>query len=83
MKGFISESIKKFCEMCLWFYQTLISPYIAPSCRYYPSCSHYAKEAINKFGAKGIFLILKRILKCNPFSSGGYDPVPKKLYINE
>ena len=83
MKGFISESIKKFCKMCLWGYQTLISPYIAPSCRYYPSCSHYAKEAISKFGAKGIFLILKRILKCNPFSSGGYDPVPKKLYINE
>ena len=83
MKSLILKIITKFCDLCLCFYQTLVSPYIPPSCKYYPSCSHYAKQAINKFGIKGIFLILKRILKCNPFSSGGYDPVPKKLYINE
>jgi putative membrane protein insertion efficiency factor len=52
---------------------------MAPSCRYYPSCSNYAKQAIDEFGIKGIFLTLKRILKCNPFFSGGYDPVPQKM----
>ena len=46
-------------------------------CKYYPTCSNYAKEAITKYGAlKGTFLTLKRILKCNPFSKGGVDLVP-------
>jgi len=47
------------------------------SCKYYPTCSTYALEAIEKYGAaKGGFLAVKRILRCNPFSKGGYDPVP-------
>lgn len=59
------------------FYQKAISPLTPPSCRFYPTCSHYAKEAITKHGAfKGGFLSVKRILKCHPFHPGGYDPVP-------
>ncbi|MBN2531716.1 MAG: membrane protein insertion efficiency factor YidD [Spirochaetales bacterium] len=58
-------------------YQNMISPYFPSQCRFYPSCSHYAEEAISKYGSmKGIFLFIKRILKCHPFHPGGYDPVP-------
>lgn len=58
-------------------YQLGISPHLPQSCRYYPSCSQYAIEAIKKYGSvKGSVLALKRILRCNPFHEGGYDPVP-------
>jgi len=58
-------------------YQILISPLLGHRCRFFPSCSHYATEAINTFGtAKGSFLAVKRICKCHPFHPGGYDPVP-------
>ena len=60
----------------IYIYQ--ITPLSSHSkCRYYPTCSNYAKEAIETYGSfKGLFLTIKRILKCNPFSKGGYDPVP-------
>ena len=59
------------------FYQQAISPYLPPSCRYVPTCSTYAIQAIEKYGAaKGSYLAAKRILRCNPFHKGGYDPVP-------
>ncbi len=59
------------------FYRKFISPLILPRCRFYPTCSQYALEAINKYGAiKGGYLFLKRIIKCQPFCKGGYDPVP-------
>jgi len=58
-------------------YQYLISPLSPPTCRFTPSCSHYASEAIEKHGViKGSWLGTKRILRCNPWNSGGYDPVP-------
>jgi putative membrane protein insertion efficiency factor len=58
------------------FYRKYISPLKRPSCRFYPTCSMYAIEAIEKYGAlKGLFMSIKRILRCNPFSKGGYDPV--------
>jgi len=58
-------------------YQRLISPFIGASCRYLPSCSDYAIEAIDKFGIiRGTMLSIKRILKCNPLGSSGYDPIP-------
>lgn len=61
------------------FYQTKISPNTPPRCKYYPTCSQYALEAIETFGAfKGFFLALWRLLRCNPFSKGGIDPVPEK-----
>lgn len=58
------------------FYQRFISPALPPTCRFYPSCSHYAYEAIAKYGIiKGTRLAAWRILRCNPFGRGGYDPV--------
>lgn len=59
------------------FYQQCISPLTPPACRYTPTCSQYAIEAIQKYGPfKGGWLALKRILRCNPFGGSGYDPVP-------
>lgn len=59
-------------------YQTGLSPFLIPSCRYTPSCSQYALEAIETYGAwQGGRLALGRILRCHPFHPGGYDPVPK------
>jgi len=58
-------------------YQYVISPYIAPSCRFTPSCSQYALEVIKKHGVfRGCWLSVKRILRCNPWHPGGYDPAP-------
>ena len=65
------------------FYQFFISPWFGQNCKYHPTCSQYAKEAIFMRGViVGAFLSFLRILKCNPFSNGGYDPVPdcKKKY---
>ncbi|AGC69720.1 putative membrane protein insertion efficiency factor [Thermoclostridium stercorarium subsp. stercorarium DSM 8532] len=67
----------------LWLikmYQTYVSPLKGKSrCRFYPTCSEYAYEAIMIHGPlKGLFLSVKRILKCHPFSKGGYDPVPRE-----
>ena len=59
------------------FYQRVISPTHPPCCRFVPTCSQYALEAVTKYGAlKGGWLALRRILRCNPFCKGGYDPVP-------
>ncbi len=61
------------------FYRKYISPKTPPSCKFTPTCSQYGLEAIERFGAfKGGFMSLWRILRCNPFSKGGYDPVPQK-----
>ena len=58
------------------FYQKFISPLKKPCCRFYPTCSSYALEALKKYGAlKGTYLSVKRILKCHPFNKGGYDPL--------
>jgi putative membrane protein insertion efficiency factor len=58
-------------------YQLWISPLLPSACRYYPTCSVYAVEAIEKYGAvSGSWLALRRIARCHPFRSGGYDPVP-------
>jgi putative membrane protein insertion efficiency factor len=59
------------------FYQKFISPALPPACRFYPSCSHYGYQAIEKYGLfKGGWMAVKRISRCHPFHPGGYDPVP-------
>lgn len=61
------------------FYQKNISPQKPPRCRFFPTCSQYAVEALERFGAlKGSFLAIYRLLRCTPLSKGGYDPVPQK-----
>ena len=58
-------------------YQRFVSPYTPPSCRFYPSCSTYAVDAIARYGAwRGGYLAVRRLLRCHPFHAGGYDPVP-------
>ena len=70
--------MKRLLVKLVKFYQLSISPLKAPCCKYYPTCSNYAIEAIERFGAfKGFFMAIYRILRCNPFSKGGYDPVPE------
>ncbi len=62
------------------FYHAAISPFLPKACRFTPTCSQYAIEAIMKFGAiRGTLLSAYRILRCNPFCRGGYDPVPEKF----
>ena len=68
--------IKKALIMLIKFYRKFISPLKKPCCRFYPTCSAYAMQAIEKYGAfKGSLLAIKRILKCHPFNDGGYDPL--------
>lgn len=74
---FISKCISKCFLGLIKFYQHCISPLTPPACRYTPTCSQYAIEAIRKYGPfKGGWLAFKRILRCNPFGGSGYDPVP-------
>ncbi|WP_428833119.1 membrane protein insertion efficiency factor YidD [Porphyromonas macacae] len=61
----------------IYFYKTVISPLTPPSCRFTPTCSTYAVEALKKHGPfKGLWLTIKRILRCHPWGGSGYDPVP-------
>lgn len=76
--------MKKILIILIKFYKFALSPIFPPSCRFYPTCSHYAIEAIEKFGSiKGLYLAVKRILRCNPFTKGGYDPVPEKFIFKK
>ena len=69
--------MKKFLICLIKFYKKYISPMKSTKCPYIPSCSSYGLEAVEKYGAmKGSLLALWRIIRCNPFSRGGYDPVP-------
>ena len=69
--------MKKAVLKCLRFYQRQISPLSPPRCRYIPTCSEYAVQAVEKYGAvKGGWLAARRLLRCHPFRKGGYDPVP-------
>ena len=69
--------MKRVLLCLIGLYRRCVSPHLPKRCKYYPTCSAYAMEAIRRHGAfKGLVLGLWRILRCNPFSQGGYDPVP-------
>ena len=69
--------MKKALLLLIEFYRKFISPLKPPSCRYIPTCSEYAMIAVERYGARrGVWLALKRILRCHQFHKGGYDPVP-------
>ncbi|MEX0856060.1 MAG: membrane protein insertion efficiency factor YidD [Gemmatimonadota bacterium] len=69
--------LRRFVIGGIDFYRKGISPFTLPSCRYTPSCSAYAREAVDRFGVlRGGWLFLRRFARCNPFGGHGYDPVP-------
>jgi putative membrane protein insertion efficiency factor len=71
-------------QMMIRCYQLLISPLLPPSCRYLPSCSDYAVEAIDRHGAlAGLGLALRRLARCHPWGGSGYDPVPATRTVNQ
>lgn len=73
----ISQVIARGILFLIRGYQRVISPFLPRSCRFYPTCSNYCYEAIQKYGPrKGLWLGMKRIVRCHPFNPGGYDPVP-------
>ena len=70
--------MKKIALLFIRFYQLAISPHLPSACRYYPTCSVYAYEAVSKYGfLRGSLLAVKRIMRCHPYGGGGYDPVPE------
>jgi putative membrane protein insertion efficiency factor len=74
--------LKRILLLLIRGYQKGISPFFPPSCRYYPTCSHYTFTAIERFGAlKGSLMGVARLLRCHPFVKGGYDPVPDHFSV--
>lgn len=75
--GFRRNPAATACLALLWGYRTAVSPFLAPRCRFTPSCSAYASEAVCRHGAaRGTWLTVRRLLRCHPLHPGGYDPVP-------
>ncbi len=71
--------MKRAVLAAIRFYQRRISPGLPAACRYQPTCSQYGYEAVERFGvARGLWLTLRRLLRCTPFGRGGYDPVPER-----
>ncbi len=75
--------MRRAAAFLIRLYQWTVSPHLGARCRYYPSCSAYAHEAILRFGvARGSWLALKRLARCHPFHAGGFDPVPHGPCLN-
>ena len=80
----VSVALRKIPVGIIRLYQVVLSPMLGPTCRFHPSCSYYAIDALTQHGlVKGCWLSLKRILKCHPLHDGGYDPVPEKKQNKE
>ena len=78
---FLGRGVSMLLLMPIYFYRTCISPLTPASCRFTPTCSAYAVEAIKKHGPFfGLYLVVKRILRCHPWGGYGYDPVPEKFH---
>ncbi len=74
---FGGTGLKALLQWVIRSYQRFVSPALPPACRFHPSCSEYAWQAIDRYGAfKGSWLAAKRVLRCHPLNPGGYDPVP-------
>ena len=74
---YLSKALVLLLLLPIRFYQVAITPYTPPSCRFTPTCSEYARQALLKHGPfKGLYLAIWRILRCNPWGGAGYDPVP-------
>ena len=73
----LSDLFSRLLLFFIYLYQRFVSPLIGPSCRFTPTCSQYAVEAIQKYGPfKGVYLTIRRLLRCHPWGGSGYDPVP-------
>lgn len=78
MCGVTQKIMTKFLVLIIKGYQLALSPFFGQQCRFTPTCSHFAIEALQTHGAtKGFWLAVKRILRCHPWQAGGHDPVPK------
>ena len=76
--------MKRFFILCIRLYQKSKNPFTNGSCRFTPTCSQYALQAIERHGAFfGGILAVWRLLRCNPFAKGGYDPVPERLFFQK
>lgn len=79
---YISLALSALLIAPIVFYQRFITPFTPPSCRFTPTCSEYARQALIKHGpVKGLILATWRILRCNPWGGAGYDPVPDKFHL--
>jgi len=68
--------VKQVLLIFLSFYQAVVSPFLPPACRFVPTCSEYARQAIEQYGVwRGCWMSVRRLLRCHPFHPGGYDPV--------
>jgi putative membrane protein insertion efficiency factor len=77
----VNRVLARLLKLPILAYRLAISPLLGPRCRFYPSCSSYALEALERHGAgRGLWLALCRILRCHPWHPGGYDPVPPEPY---
>jgi len=76
--------LKRALILAIRLYQTCLSPILGNHCRFYPTCSQYAIDALQEYGlVQGVLKATWRIIRCNPFSKGGYDPVKKEINISE
>ncbi|MCP4104268.1 MAG: membrane protein insertion efficiency factor YidD [Desulfobacteraceae bacterium] len=77
MREYRGDAVKTLILILIRAYQYTVSPLLGPACRFYPSCSEYAHQAVMRYGLiKGLWISFKRILRCHPFNPGGIDPVP-------